>query len=70
MQTIKNVAITLHITQVQNLVQAPMSIVCKMAPILGEDILFDIMPIAWELLLSSDQELAASAGKIDVFTKY
>ena len=50
-------------TKVQNLTQSPMSIITKSAPILSEDSFVDMLPVAWELLLENDQELAAAAGK-------
>ena len=43
--------------------QTPMSIICKMGAILSDDVLVDIMPVAWQLLLAADQELAASSGQ-------
>ena len=59
--------VSLHVVavchQVQHLAQTPMSLICKMAPVLSDDVLGDIMPVAWELLLAADQELAASAGQ-------
>jgi hypothetical protein len=39
-----------------------MGILAKAAPVLTEDNLTDIMPVAWELMLETDQELAAAAG--------
>ena len=39
-----------------------MSIILKAAPILAEDSFTDMLPVAWELLLENDQELAAAAG--------
>ena len=40
-----------------------MGIVAKAAPILSEDNMIDILPVAWELILETDQELAAAAGE-------
>ena len=40
-----------------------MGILTKAAPTLTEDNFIDIMPVAWELMLESDQELAAAAGE-------
>ena len=37
--------------------------ITKAAPILSDDSFIDMIPVAWELLLESDQELAAAAGK-------
>ncbi len=48
----------------QNLTQSPMSIITKAAPILAEDSFIDMLPVAWELLLEHDQELAAAAGSL------
>lgn len=48
--------------QAQKLTQCPMGIIAKAAPILSEENLIDIIPVAWELILETDQELAASAG--------
>ncbi|KAJ8299881.1 hypothetical protein KUTeg_021400 [Tegillarca granosa] len=45
----------------QKLTQCPMGIIAKAAPILSEENLTDILPVAWELILESDQELAAAA---------
>ena len=39
-----------------------MSVIAKSAPILLDDSFIDVLPVAWELLLENDQELAASAG--------
>ncbi len=43
-----------------------MSIITKAAPILAEDSFTDMLPVAWELLLENDQELAAAAGTTTV----
>ena len=43
-----------------------MSIISKAAPILAHDTFLDMMPVAWELLLESDQELTASSGKAEI----
>lgn len=40
-----------------------MSILIKGCVVSNEDIFIDIMPVAWELLLESDQQLVGSAGK-------
>ena len=39
-----------------------MAILTKAAPVLNVEHFIDIMPVAWELMLESDQELAAAAG--------
>ncbi|KAL3872189.1 hypothetical protein ACJMK2_040132 [Sinanodonta woodiana] len=51
-------------SQAQKLTQCPMGILAKAAPILSEDNFVDIMPVAWELMLESDQELAAAAASV------
>lgn len=43
-----------------------MGIIAKAAPILSEENLIDIIPVAWELIMETDQELAASAGNIQL----
>lgn len=42
---------------------APLSLLIKAAPILTEDMYGDIQPAAWELLLSTDEHMAAAAGE-------
>lgn len=49
--------------QVLSLTHAPLALVTKAAPVLSEDAYLDMMPVAWELLIECDQELAAAAGK-------
>jgi hypothetical protein len=49
--------------QVQKLCHSPMAIMSKAAPILQDDHFVDMLPVAWELLLENDQELASAAGK-------
>lgn len=44
-----------------------MGIIAKAAPILSEENLIDIIPVAWELIMETDQELAASAGNIKFY---
>ena len=56
------------INQAQQLTQCPMAILTKAAPVLNVEHFIDIMPVSWELMLESDQELAAAAGKL--FFKY
>ncbi|XP_071097692.1 protein unc-80 homolog [Haliotis cracherodii] len=51
-------------SQAQRLTQCPMAILTKAAPILRVEHFIDIMPVAWELLLESDQELAAAAATV------
>ncbi|KAL0270475.1 UNVERIFIED_CONTAM: hypothetical protein PYX00_007876 [Menopon gallinae] len=51
-------------TQVRNVFHAPLSVLVKGAVVLTEDLFIDIIPVAWELLLESDQEVAASAASL------
>ena len=44
-----------------------MAILTKAAPVLQVENFVDIMPVAWELLLETDQELAAAAGEYSGF---
>ncbi|XP_061164273.1 protein unc-80 homolog isoform X1 [Saccostrea echinata] len=55
-------------SQAQKLTQCPMGIIAKAAPILSEENLIDIIPVAWELILETDQELAASAASVFLLT--
>ena len=50
--------------QVLGLTHVPLALITKAAPILSDDTYIDMMPVAWELLIESDQELAATAGEI------
>ena len=53
--------------QAKRLAQCPMAIVSKAATVLQVEHFVDMMPVAWELLLETDQELASSAGKVCLF---
>uniref|UniRef100_A0A1I8HSC2 UNC80 domain-containing protein n=1 Tax=Macrostomum lignano TaxID=282301 RepID=A0A1I8HSC2_9PLAT len=50
-----------HVLQ---LTQASFSVICKSCTLLGTDHWCDIMPVAWELLLEADIELATSAATV------
>jgi len=52
---------------VLNLIHTPLAVITKAATILPDDVLIDMMPVAWELLIEADQELAAAAGDSLVF---
>ncbi|KAL4233067.1 Protein unc-80 [Mactra antiquata] len=52
------------ISQAQKLTQCPLSILTKAAPILSEDNFSDIMPVAWELMMETDQEVSAAAASM------
>nr|KAG5703020.1 hypothetical protein BaRGS_016181 [Batillaria attramentaria] len=51
-------------SQAQRLTQCPMAILTKAAPVLQVENFVDMMPVAWELLLETDQELAAAAASV------
>ncbi|XP_052242651.1 protein unc-80 homolog isoform X2 [Dreissena polymorpha] len=51
-------------SQAQKLTQCPLGILSKAAPILNEDQFADIMPVAWELMMETDQEVAAAAASM------
>jgi len=46
----------------------PLAVITKAAAILSDDVFTDMMPVAWELLIEPDQELAAAAGNQSVIT--
>ncbi|XP_071508730.1 protein unc-80 homolog, partial [Diadema antillarum] len=50
--------------QAMDLYHSPLSLLAKAAPILSEDVYDNILPLAWELLLDSSQQLAGSAAAI------
>jgi len=50
--------------QVRNVFHAPLALLVKGAVVLPEELFIDIIPVAWELLLESDQEVAASAASL------
>lgn len=51
-------------TQVKNAFHAPMATLVKGAVVMTEDLFVDVLPVAWELLLESNQEVAASAASL------
>ncbi|KAK0161490.1 hypothetical protein PV327_009955 [Microctonus hyperodae] len=51
-------------TQVKDAFHAPTATLVKGAVVISEDLFVDILPIAWELLLESNQEVAASAASL------
>ncbi|XP_055887561.1 protein unc-80 homolog isoform X2 [Biomphalaria glabrata] len=51
-------------SQAHRLTQCPMAILTKAVPVLNVEHFIDIMPVAWELMLESDQELAAAAASV------
>ncbi|XP_015178627.1 PREDICTED: protein unc-80 homolog isoform X2 [Polistes dominula] len=51
-------------TQVKDAFHAPMATLVKGAVVMTEDLFVDVLPVAWELLLESNQEVAASAASL------
>ena len=47
--------------QVRDIFHAPLAVLLKGAVILSEDNFVDVLPVAWELLLEANQEVAATA---------
>jgi len=41
-----------------------LALITKAAVIVSDEQFVDVMPVAWELLIESDQELAAAAGQL------
>ena len=54
--------VDLYVDKVLNLMHTPLAVITKAAAILSDDVFIDMMPVAWELLIETDQELAAAAG--------
>lgn len=51
-------------TQVKDAFHAPLAALVKGAVVMSEDLLVEVLPVAWELLLESNQEVAASAASL------
>ncbi|XP_066993860.2 protein unc-80 homolog [Anabrus simplex] len=51
-------------THVREVFHAPLAVLIKGAVILSEDHFVDILPVAWELLLEANQEVAATAASL------
>ncbi|XP_069159541.1 protein unc-80 homolog isoform X1 [Procambarus clarkii] len=51
-------------TQVKGLSHVPLSVVCKAVAVMTEDLLLDVVPQAWELLLEYDNEVTATAAVV------
>ncbi|XP_034179249.1 unc80, NALCN channel complex subunit isoform X3 [Osmia lignaria lignaria] len=61
----ENSAILKYIkTQVKDVFHAPMATLVKGAVVMTEELFVDVLPVAWELLLESNQEVAASAASL------
>ncbi|XP_011346095.1 protein unc-80 homolog isoform X3 [Ooceraea biroi] len=50
--------------QVKNSFHAPLATLIKGAVVMTEDLFVEVLPVAWELLLESNQEVAASAAAL------
>lgn len=50
--------------QVKDGFHSPLAIIVKSIVILSEEHVTDILPVAWELLLESNQEIVASAASV------
>ncbi|KAG1666378.1 Protein unc-80 [Nymphon striatum] len=55
-------------TQVSNLCHSPFSMLIKGAADASEDIFIEAIPVAWELLLESDQQLSATAAVVFILS--
>ncbi|XP_053975913.1 protein unc-80 homolog [Hylaeus volcanicus] len=51
-------------TQVKDIFHAPLATLVKGAVVMTEELFIDVLPVAWELLLESNQEVAASAASL------
>nr|XP_033339451.1 protein unc-80 homolog isoform X5 [Megalopta genalis] len=50
--------------QVKDVFHAPLATLVKGAVVMTEELFVDVLPVAWELLLESNQEVAASAASL------
>ncbi|XP_065199931.1 protein unc-80 homolog isoform X3 [Planococcus citri] len=57
-------------TQVKDSFHSPMAILIKSIVILSEEHVIDILPIAWELLLESNQEVVATAASLFIVAAF
>ncbi|XP_064639472.1 protein unc-80 homolog [Lineus longissimus] len=55
-------------SQVQKLCHSPMALMSKASPVLQDDHFVDMLPVAWELLLENDQELASAAASVFILS--
>ncbi|CAK9824157.1 Protein unc-80 homolog [Anthophora retusa] len=51
-------------TQVKDVFHAPLATLVKGAVVMTEELFVEVLPVAWELLLESNQEVAASAASL------
>ncbi|XP_050528266.1 protein unc-80 homolog isoform X3 [Daktulosphaira vitifoliae] len=56
--------------QVHNLFHCSMSLMIKAAVVLTEEQVLDVLPIAWEFLLDSNQELVASSSALFIIAAF
>ncbi|XKL60982.1 hypothetical protein PGB90_008039 [Kerria lacca] len=57
-------------TQVKDSFHSPLAIIVKSIVILSEEHVIDILPVAWELLLESNQEVVATAASLFIVTSF
>ncbi|XP_070172138.1 protein unc-80 homolog isoform X4 [Polyergus mexicanus] len=55
-------------TQVKDAFHAPLATLIKGAVVITEDLFVEVLPVAWELLLESNQEVAASAAALFIIS--
>ena len=48
----------------------PLAVITKAAAVLSDDVFTDMIPVAWELLIETDQELAAAAGNLSLIISF
>jgi len=53
-----------RLLQILTLGHTLLALITKAAVIVSDEQFVDVMPVAWELLIESDQELAAAAGQL------
>ncbi|EFN65650.1 Uncharacterized protein KIAA1843 [Camponotus floridanus] len=55
-------------TQVKDAFHSPLATLVKGAVVMTEDLFVEVLPVAWELLLESNQEVAASAAALFIIS--
>ena len=56
--------------QILTLGHTLLALITKAAAIVTDEQFVDVMPVAWELLIESDQELAAAAGQLNLLISF
>ena len=56
--------------QVKDCFHSPLATIVKSIVILSEDHVVDILPVAWELLLESNQEVVATAASLFIVAAF